>query len=163
MVSKPTLLPKWAENDVVDPQSGQNNVLEPPEEKKLSGWDRLEYPPRNWFNWLGRQSYRWLNWLKQQEEQAVVTNGAGLVLFPSDPAIITFYAVDIATPANYLVAVGFKGSAANPVLNVIDSNILTLNTGSFTTTGDAPITTATITGSDLDNAIIWGQTKLIAS
>lgn len=33
MVLKPTILPEWAENDVVDPISGQNNVLEPPTEK----------------------------------------------------------------------------------------------------------------------------------
>ena len=73
MVSKPTILPEWAENDVVDPISGQNNVLEPPPEKKLEGWARLEYPPRNWFNWLARYTWRWLNWLNQQEEQSIVT------------------------------------------------------------------------------------------
>ena len=80
MVSKPTIIPVWAQNDVVDPISGQNNVLEPPNEKKLEGWASLEYPPRNWFNWLFRYIYLWILWFKQQEEQAVVTdgNGAGL-------------------------------------------------------------------------------------
>lgn len=162
MVDKPTKLPKWAEDDVQDPISGQNNVLEPPEEKKDSGWARLEFPPRNWFNWLGRQTYRWLNWLKQQEEQAVIKNGDGELLFPIDNALITFYAVDIATPANYLVAVGYKEAGEDPVLNVIDSNVLTRDTGSYTPTGTAPITTATITGSDPDNVIIWGQSKIIS-
>lgn len=161
MVSKPSTLPKWAENDVVDNVSGENNVIEPPAEKKNIGWSRLEYPPRNWFNWLGRFTYRWLNWLKQQEEQAVVTNGDGVGLFPTDGALITFYAVDIVDPTHYLVATGYKASATNPVLTVTSSDTLTLDTGNFTVTGNAPITTATISSSDPDNCIIWGQSKII--
>jgi|SRR5690606_5109282 len=161
MATKPTTLPMWAENDVLDPISGQNNVLEPPTEKQLSGWARAEFPPRQWFNWLGRLSYRWLDWLKQQEEQAVVTNGSGALLFPTDNALITFTAVDKTTPTNYLFAIGFKGTGSNPVLSVIGNNVLTLDTANFTTTGNAPLTTATISGSDPDNAIIWGQTKII--
>lgn len=161
MVNKPTVLPKWADNDVVDPVSGQNNVLAPPSEKQNTGWARLEFPPRNWFNWLGRYTYRWLAWLKQQEEQAVVTNGAGVGLFPTDTALITYYAVDKSTPTNYLFAMGFKESSTDPVLNIIDSVGLTLDTGSFTPTGNAPLNQASITGSDYDNAIIWGQSKII--
>ena len=161
MVDKPTDLPRWAENNVVDPISGQNNVLEPPEEKKDSGWARLEFPPRQWFNWISRKTWEWLAWLKQQEEQAVIKNGDGELLFPIEGALITYYAVDIATPANYLIAIGYKGAGVDAVLTVTDSNTLTLDTANFTVTGDAPITTATITGSDPDNVIVWGQSKVI--
>lgn len=161
MVSKPSKLPKWAENDLVDSISGENNVIEPPAEKQNTGWARLEYPPRNWFNWLARYTYRWLNWFKQQEEQAVVTNGAGALLFPTEGALITLYAVDIVDPTHYLFAVGFKGSAVDASLTVVSNDTLTLDTGNFTVTGTAPITTATISGSDVDNCIIWGQSKII--
>lgn len=161
MADKPTVLPKWADQNEQDPISGQNNVLEPPNEKKEFGWNRLEFPPRNWFNWLGRYTFRWLDWLKQQEEQAIITNGEGLGLFPTDDALITYYAIDKETPANYLVAIGFKESSVDPVLNVTSSNVLTLDTANFTPVGDAPITQATITGSDYNNVIIWGQTKII--
>jgi len=156
MVSKPTTLPKWAENDVVDAISGQNNVLEPPPEKQLSGWLRLEFPPRNWFNWLGRYTYRWLNWLKQQEEQAVITDGTGSGLFPTDEALITLHAVDSTAPANYIYAVGYKATGATPVTNltVVSNNVLTLGAG--TITGDQAIS-----GGTAGDIIVWGQTKII--
>ena len=141
-------------NDVVDGVSGQNNVLEPPPEKQNNGWDRLEYPPRNWFNWLGRFTYRWLNWLKQQEEQAVVTDGNGVGLFPTDSALITLHAVDSTTPANYIYAVGYKGSGANPSFTVVSNNVLTL--GAATITGDQAIS-----GGTAGNIIVWGQSKII--
>jgi len=156
MVSKPSTLPKWAENDVVDSISGENNVIEPPAEKQNSGWARLEYPPRNWFNWLGRYTYRWLDWLKQQEEQAVITDGAGVGLFPTDGALITLHAVDIVTPANYIYAVGFKAAGVTPVSNltVVANNVLTLGVG--TVLGDQ-----IISGGTAGNIIVWGQTKII--
>lgn len=158
MVSKPSAdtLPQWAESDVTDPVSGQNNVIEPPPEKMLSGWARLEYPPRNWFNWLARYTYRWLAWFKQQEEQAVITDGAGVGLFPTDGALITLWAVDIVTPANYVYAMGFKASGATPVANltILHSNVLGLGAG---TVGGDQI----ISGGTAGNIITWGQTKII--
>lgn len=156
MVSKPTIIPVWAQNDVVDPISGQNNVLEPPNEKKLEGWARLEYPPRNWFNWLFRYIYLWIQWLKQQEEQAVVTEGNGVGLFPIDNALITLTVTDIGAPTSYLFAVGVKRPGQVPSLNVVSSNILTLGTG--TITGNQPIN-----GALPANAICWGQSKIIPS
>lgn len=154
MVSKPTTLPKWAENDVVDPISQQNNVLEPPTEKQDEGWSRLEFPPRQWFNWLSRWVYRWILWFKQQEEQSVVTDGDGVGLFVTDDSLIEIVAVDKVTPANYLYAVGYKGAGSAPVLNVIDSNVLTLGAG--TIGGDQPIS-----GGTPSNVIVYGQTKII--
>ena len=154
MVTKPSILPEWAENDVIDSISGQNNVLEPPTEKKLEGWARLEFPPRNWFNWLARYTYRWLNWFKQQEEQAVITDGNGVGLFATDSALITLYAVDSVTPANYIVAVGYKAVGIAPALTVISNNVLTLGAGNIA--GDQAIA-----GGTAGNIIVWGQTKII--
>jgi len=65
ITSKPTDVPEFARNDVVDPTTGQNNVVEPPESKKDSGWSYLEKPPRNWFNWLHRLTYLWIDYFNQ--------------------------------------------------------------------------------------------------
>lgn len=62
MPTKPTVKPQWAENDVVDPTSGQNNVAEPPLAKKTDGIDFEEIIPRQWQNWLQRIIYRWIDW-----------------------------------------------------------------------------------------------------
>jgi hypothetical protein len=113
-----------------------------------------EKPPRNWFNWLHRLTYNWIQWLDQQESQAVVVDGNGVALFPTDGALITLHAVDIVTPANYIYAMGFKGAGAVPSLNVVSNNVLTLGTG--TISGNQPIS-----GGTASNIIVWGQTKLI--
>ncbi len=152
MVLKPSILPEWAENDVVDPISGQNNVLEPPTEKKLEGWARLEFPPRNWFNWLSRYTYRWLSFLKQQEEQAVLTDGNGIGLFPYDNVLITLTAVDIANPTRYIFAIGAKKTGLAPTLTVVSNNTLTLGAG--TLAGNQ-----IVSGGAATDILVWGQTK----
>lgn len=154
MATKPTEIPEWASADVVDPISGQNNVLEPPPEKKMEGWARLEFPPRNWFNWLGRLTYQWIDWFKQQEEQSVVTDGNGASLFPTDEALITLYAVDSTTPANYLFAIGYKATGSAPSLNIVDSNVLGIGTGDAAGNQE-------ISGGTAGNIVAWGQTKII--
>lgn len=152
MVLKPSILPEWAENDVVDRISGQNNVLEPPTEKKLEGWARLEFPPRNWFNWLSRYTYRWLSFLKQQEEQAVLTDGNGVCLFPYDNVLITLTAVDIANPTRYIFAIGAKKTGLAPTLTVVSNNTLTLGAG--TLAGNQ-----IVNGGAATDILVWGQTK----
>jgi len=64
MPDKPTTLPKFADEDKVDATSGQNNVVEPENDPhQRFGWDFKEQPPRNFFNWLHRWTYRWIQWL----------------------------------------------------------------------------------------------------
>lgn len=62
MPTKPTVKPRWATTDVVDPTSGQNNVVEPSTSKKDTGWDRHEKPERQFFNWQARFTYEWIDW-----------------------------------------------------------------------------------------------------
>lgn len=68
MADKPTVYPDWAvntdgtDNDVVDPDSGQNNVVEPAAGIKLTGWAYAELPPRQYFNWLSRIVTQWIRW-----------------------------------------------------------------------------------------------------
>ncbi len=146
--NRPAALPRWATVEAVNPETGQLNIIEPPEEKKDKGWDFKEFPPRNWFNWLFRTTYLWL---KHYSERTHVSNGDGVGLFPAEDCLIVLYAVDKTAPANYIHAVGYRGSGA-PVLNVISSNVLTLGTG--TAQGQQPIN-----GGTADNIIAWGASQ----
>lgn len=69
MVTRPTIYPKWADQDQVDPVSGQLNATEPPAQRADSGWARREIPPRQWMNWLHRWTYRWLLWFEQETDR----------------------------------------------------------------------------------------------
>ena len=101
---KPNELPFWATSNYVDPITGQPNVVTPPLEKQTNGWLR-EFPPRQWFNWLGRFTGNWIAYLSQQEAQSVVTDGTGLT--PS------FDVNNIPTGAIAIIYVVDKGNAAN--------------------------------------------------
>jgi len=74
MATKPTKIPEWAVNDVVDPTSGQNNVVEPAGAIKLLGWDFKEKPPRQYFNWLARYTYLWCQYLDDSIDQELNTD-----------------------------------------------------------------------------------------
>ena len=67
-MAKPTKLPEWVTNPVVqyDSISGQPNILEPPSSKKARGWDYREKPPRNWLNWLLNTIYLWISWFSDR-------------------------------------------------------------------------------------------------
>jgi len=66
MATRPDKLPEWATVDEIDPVSGQSNVVEPPPERKESGWTRREIPPRQWFNWLARTVGKWIEWARDE-------------------------------------------------------------------------------------------------
>lgn len=57
---QPSELPEWALLDVLDPLSGQYNVVEPPQEVKNEGWRIGEKPNRQWWNWYNRTVYDWI-------------------------------------------------------------------------------------------------------
>lgn len=63
--SKPSTIPEFATTDIVDPTTGENNVIEPSAGKKASGWNYLEKPARNYFNWIHRFNYLWINYFNQ--------------------------------------------------------------------------------------------------
>ena len=79
------------------------------------------------------------------------TNGGGGALFPSSYSLIILYAVDKTTPANYIVAIGYKGLQGTDthVLNIIKNNVLTL--GAANNQG-----TQVISGGTAENIIAYG-------
>lgn len=68
MATKPTESPEWALNDKIDVVSGQNNVASPSASEKSDGYNYLEYPKRQNWNWLGRMLSKWVEWLTQETE-----------------------------------------------------------------------------------------------
>ena len=65
MATKPDKFPEWANDNPVDPTSGQSARVAPPQSKKDSGWSREEVPPRQWFNWLSWKTNQWILWLEE--------------------------------------------------------------------------------------------------
>jgi hypothetical protein len=130
--SKPSAFPVWASLDQVDPVSQQNNVLTPPPEKQMYGWSRLEFPPRNWFNWLARFTNNWLQYLAQQESQSVVTgdvSGATAIVDPINGGMAIVSIIDTGAPANY-----FQGITYIPPSYAGGTSFTTTSTSSTSTT-----------------------------
>ncbi len=59
----PTKYPDWAMTDMIEPMSGSNNCIEPPEEFKQSGFTYAGVIQRNWINWLFRDISLWIRFL----------------------------------------------------------------------------------------------------
>lgn len=157
---RPTVLPEWATTDQLDPISGQNNVLTPPPEQLLYGWKRLQFPPRNWFNWLARYTYQWLAYLSQQESQSVVTNdntGATPIIDPVNGGMALLFVIDIVTPANYFEGIAYipPGYAGGTSFTVINSVNLTV--GAIALNGGVIVSG----GSGASNYIQYGQMKTV--
>lgn len=126
MTDRPAKLPEWATDDRFSEITNNWNVVEPTDSKKKVGWDVFEKPARNYFNWLGRLTYQWLNYFDYLfNTLRKKSDGNGANLISVENTMVILYAVDKVTPANFLYAVGWKGTTSH-TLNVIDSNTLTL-------------------------------------
>lgn len=137
MLEKPDTLPRWATTNQIDPVNGDNNVVEPPEQRKDVGWQHNEAAIRNYFNWLGRHTYNYLKYLDDKEK---ITDGDGSEVVDQENVAIKVFAVNTATPTEYVVAYGYRDAATAPTLTVTSNNVL--NVGTTTTDGDIPITGA---------------------
>lgn len=160
-VTRPTQLPVWAVQDQISP-IGTNNVEEPPPEKQQFGWDFQEFPPRNWFNWLGRYTYQWLDYLDQQEAQSVVVSVANSVSTGPIFNILTgglcvLWVVDKGNSANYFNTMAYlvptPGSPTG-MPQIGGGGTLSIGTGIQT---DGSITITGGTGP----YICWAQTKTV--
>lgn len=126
MADRPDEKPRWATEYRFSSITNNPNVVEPTESKKNVGWDPFEPPARNYFNWLALKTYQWIDYLDYLATSLnKVSDGAGENLFDVENTLIELVAVDKVTPANFLKAVGWKGTVSH-TLNVIDSNTLTL-------------------------------------
>ena len=154
MIPQPTEFPEWAMQDILDPISGQYNVVEPPSEKKLEGWAFGEKPNRQFWNWFQRQSTLWIEFLAQQEALTKVTDKNGINLFTIDGSQIEIKAIDLDNPTFYLTGLGYKKAGFAPYFVV--TNKIGLDLGTPTISGNQPI----INGST--NVIVTGITRVIS-
>ncbi len=141
-LTPPSLFPNWATDDQVDPVSQQNNVQLPPPEKQLYGFARLEFPPRNWFNYLFRTINNWLMYLAQQAGLSVTADGSGsnatVNVVNGGMAVITV--VDTAVTGNYYLGIVYVPpgySSGTLTFNTIDSVNLTVS--AITAAGEVTI------------------------
>ena len=147
MPTKPDVFPRWASSDVTNPITGSPNVIEPPENKKSSGFFDFESPAGQFFNWLGRIVNLWIEYFEDRVDGFdKTTDGAGAQIIDKENVIITLTAVDTTNTGNYLHAVGYRADAS-PILNVTSNNNLTL--GSISADG-----TVAINGGDASDVIV---------
>ena len=146
--TQPDQIPFWATADQIDPVSQQNNVLTPPAEKQQFGWAREEFPPRNYFNWLGRYTGNWIAYLSQQNNQSSAQQVADSTFTTSifnitNGGIAILWVVDTMASSNFYVGMAFLPPlTGSPVaLNAIASSVLT--PGSIQTNGTIKITGGT--------------------
>lgn len=90
MAARPSKFPRWATTPTPDPTYGGNNIFEPAESKKDTGWF-MEYPAGNIQNWFMNLTYQWLLYHDDIREQLPLFN-AILALPATDPEI---YEVDL--------------------------------------------------------------------
>lgn len=153
-IERPDKFPKWATLTQVSHVTGVPNIVEPPESKKSVGWNYGEPPARNFFNWLHRKTYEWLVYLDDRiNKRQVMRDGNGDKLFPLTNSLLVLYAIDKTNPANYLHAVGYRGSN-EPILNELQANVLTL--GAASNDGSQ-----LILGRDPADIMVFGISQLI--
>jgi hypothetical protein len=146
----PSELPRWATTIIVDPVTNAPNIVEPTESKKDIGWNAFEPPARNYFNWFQNLVYQWLNYFNfRLTVGEKITDGNGSQLFGITNSVIMLFAVDKVTPANYIQAMGFRGTST-PTLHVTSSNVLTLGSGG----ADG---SQAISGGTAANIIVFGK------
>lgn len=91
VLPKPAVLPEWAVNNIPDPVSGQLNVVEPPLEKKLTGYLLGEKPNRQYMNWLFRTTNDWIAYFNDNldfDSDTIVPVWTGLT---NQPSVNYFY------------------------------------------------------------------------
>jgi hypothetical protein len=157
-ITRPDFKPQWATENVIDPISGQNNVVTPPTEKQLNGWDLKEYPVRQWFNWLGRYTYLWIDYLDSLAAQSIVNDGTEPLFDMVNGGMAILYVTGVTNPTQF-----FNGMLYIPPQSSLPSYPLAFNKiAGDTITGVTVSATGviTITGGTGD-FVCYGQMKTI--
>ena len=144
---RPNILPRWATEEEIDLETGQSNVIEPPESQKNVGFRYKAPPPRNWINWLFKTIYESIGYCKQEVDKHICTNGEGKNLFPAPNCLVVLYGVNKVDPSQYIHALGYR-SESNLILNIVSSNALHL--------GEISSCDASVQGAPKENILLYG-------
>ena len=157
MIPTPSTIPYWATQDQIDSVTLQNNVLTPPPEMQNYGWQHLQFPPRNWFNWLGRWTGNWIAYLAQQDSQSVVADGSGLTKVVNNVTggLVVVWVVDTGDATKFYNGMAYfpPASGSAVTLHTIAGSGLTIST--ISTAGKITVTGGT------GPYIVYTQTKAI--
>lgn len=159
MIQMPDQLPMWAEQDVTDPVSLQNNVLLPPPTYQQFGWTKGQFPPRNWFNWLARYTYRWIKYLAQIKAQTVTTTdatGTSTIFDVVNGGMCLIYIIDTGAFSTFFEGITYVPPAytsGTTTFRSVASGGSTLTIGPINSTGGITVSGGT------GNYVISGQTK----
>lgn len=93
-MASPGNKPRWA----TDPDNPLIDLVEPSEAQKDEGWNKLQKPPYNTFNWLQAQTYYWIDYLdtftkfgrgtQVRSNHPFTFSAAGALAFTSDIEVI---------------------------------------------------------------------------
>jgi hypothetical protein len=156
---KPTQLPVWATNDQIDSVSGANNVEQPPPELQTYGWPRGIFPPRNFFNWLGRQTYECLAYLFALQNQEITTtdaSGATPIFDVVNGGMCLAYIIDTGAFSTWFEGIVYIPpgySSGTTSLRQVAANGSTLTISAISATGAITVTGGT------GAYVIFGKTK----
>lgn len=96
--AKPTVDFTWATANVNNGPNGEANKVIPSSAKQTNGWNYLEKPAREFFNYWMNAVYQWLGWAESSIDDLYAQNTA-LIGFMFDFA-------GTSAPANYLICDG---------------------------------------------------------
>ena len=133
---KPSQFIEWATNTDVELRGGGQNKIEPDDNFKLVGSLSGEVY-LNHFNWLFNNAGLWTQFLSH----LIQTSDGDGVGVAKDNSMILLFALDKISPANRIVALGYKNGINAPTFNTIDSNVLEI--GTPTGGGNVPIINGT--------------------
>jgi len=131
-LTKPTVLPEWAMEDEQNGINGQYNVVEPPTEKKLVGWNFKEKPNRQWWNWFQRTVSDWIAYLNERLDSptvSLVPTWTGLTL---QPAPNLFYYSVLGDKCYFQCRIVWTGNAVVTALEMTNLPFLSKNVTDFT-------------------------------
>jgi hypothetical protein len=146
MATQPTGLPRFASEDVANGPLGGNNVIEPSEAKKDSGWNYSERPAREWLNWFQRKTYQWILWLKDW----VLTSGGVVDHFGYD--------TDLTTGLNFRISTGkFKTTPTTAASFAASTIALTASTTNYILLNPStgPYKSLTLPGSGVNDILLY--------
>jgi hypothetical protein len=83
-MARPSIYPRWAVDELGNPppvgsKYGKPAIQVPSSGKRNLGWEEEEYPPRQYLNWLSKNTYEWVKYLDERlGKDSKIVNFSGI-------------------------------------------------------------------------------------